>query len=102
MPHKGEVVLEVKDMYKNFGITVALDHVNFVLKGGEVRGLIGENGSGKSTVSSIASGMQKATSGEMFYLGQPWAPASALEAQKKGIQGSPRCGVKNGTLKNAS
>lgn len=85
MPQKGEVVLEVKDMCKCFGVTVALDHVNFVLKAGEVRGLIGENGSGKSTVSSIASGMQKASSGEMFYLGKPWAPASALEAQKQGI-----------------
>lgn len=85
MPQKGDVVLEVKDMCKYFGVTVALDHVNFVLKAGEVRGLIGENGSGKSTVSSIASGMQKATSGEMLYLGKPWAPASALEAQEKGI-----------------
>lgn len=85
MPQKREVVLEVKDMCKYFGVTVALDHVNFVLKAGEVRGLIGENGSGKSTVSSIASGMQKASSGEMFYLGKPWAPASALEAQKQGI-----------------
>lgn len=85
MPQKGEVVLEVKDMCKYFGVTVALDNVNFVLKAGEVRGLIGENGSGKSTVSSIASGMQKASSGEMFYLGKPWAPASALEAQKQGI-----------------
>lgn len=85
MTAKGEVVLEVKDMCKYFGVTVALDHVNFTLKSGEVRGLIGENGSGKSTVSSIASGMQKASSGEMFYFGKPWAPASALEAQEQGI-----------------
>lgn len=85
MASKGEAILEVKDMCKNFGVTVALNHVNFVLKTGEVRGLIGENGSGKSTVSSIASGMQKATSGEMLYLGKPWAPASALEAQQNGI-----------------
>lgn len=55
---KGEVVLEVKDMCKNFGVTIALNHVNFTLKSGEVRGLIGENGSGKSTVSSIVPGMQ--------------------------------------------
>lgn len=85
MTKKGEVILEVKDMYKSFGVTVALNHVNFILKRGEVRGLIGENGSGKSTVSSIASGMQKATSGEMFYKGKPWSPASALEAQQNGI-----------------
>lgn len=85
MPRKGEVVLEVKDMCKHFGVTIALDHVNFTLKAGEVRGLIGENGSGKSTVSSIAAGMQKATRGEMFYLGKPWAPSTALEAQQQGI-----------------
>lgn len=85
MPVKGETVLEVRDMCKNFGATIALNHVNFTLKAGEVRGLIGENGSGKSTVSSIAAGMQKATSGDMLYLGKPWAPASALEAQKNGI-----------------
>ncbi len=85
MPQKGEVLLEVKDMCKNFGVTVALNHVDFVVKRGEIRGLIGENGSGKSTVSSIAAGIQKATSGEMFYKGKPWNPASTLEAQSAGI-----------------
>ncbi len=85
MAGKGETVLEVRDMCKSFGVTVALNHVNFILKAGEVRGLIGENGSGKSTVSSIAAGMQKATSGEMFYMGKPWNPSSALEAQQNGI-----------------
>ena len=85
MPQKGEVLLEVKDMCKNFGVTVALNHVDFVVKRGEIRGLIGENGSGKSTVSSIASGMQKASSGEMVYKGKPWNPASTLEAQAAGI-----------------
>ena len=85
MPQKGDVLLEVKDMCKNFGVTVALNHVDFVVKRGEIRGLIGENGSGKSTVSSIAAGIQKATSGEMFYKGKPWNPASTLEAQSAGI-----------------
>ncbi len=85
MQQKSEKILEFKDMCKNFGATVALDHVSFVLKEGEVRGLIGENGSGKSTVSSIAAGMQKATSGKMYYRGREWEPASALEAQEKGI-----------------
>lgn len=85
MEVKGEVILEVQDMCKNFGVTVALNHVSFILKAGEVRGLIGENGSGKSTVSSIVSGMQKANSGKMLYKGKPWDPANALEAQKAGI-----------------
>lgn len=85
MTEKKQVLLEVKDMCKNFGATVALNHVDLTLQAGEIRGLIGENGSGKSTVSSIAAGMQKATSGEMFYLGEPWSPNSMLEAQQKGI-----------------
>jgi len=80
-----EVLLEVHDMVKTFGVTVALNHVDFVVKRGEIRGLIGENGSGKSTVSSIISGIQKPTSGTMVYKGQPWAPQSTLEAQDKGI-----------------
>lgn len=43
-------ILEVKDMCKNFGVTVALNHVNLTLKSGEIRGLIGENGSGSKGV----------------------------------------------------
>lgn len=53
MAQKGETLVEVKDLCKNFGVTIALSHVDFVVKTGEIRGLIGENGSGKSTVSSI-------------------------------------------------
>ena len=85
MPAKGEVVLSLKDMCKNFGVTVALNHVDLEVRAGEIRGLIGENGSGKSTISSIAAGMQPATSGDMTFKGDPWKPASALEAQNGGI-----------------
>lgn len=85
MASKGAIILEVKDMCKSFGVTIALNHVNFTLKSGEIRGLIGENGSGKSTVSSIVAGMQKPTSGEMAYNGKSWAPANTLEAQANGI-----------------
>ena len=82
---KGEVLVEVRDLCKNFGVTVALDHVNMQIKRGEVRGLIGENGSGKSTVTTIIAGIQQATSGEMFYKGKPWKPQTSLEAVKAGI-----------------
>ncbi len=85
MSEKGETLVEVKDLCKNFGVTVALSHVDMVIKRGEVRGLIGENGSGKSTVTTIIAGIQQATSGEMFYKGQPWKPQTSLEAVKAGI-----------------
>ncbi len=47
--------------------------------------MIGENGSGKSTISSIAAGMQKATSGRMTFKKQSWEPASMIDALQNGI-----------------
>lgn len=80
-----EIIFEARHMHKEFGPTIALKDVDFVLRRGEIRGLIGENGSGKSTIMSIASGMQPATSGEMFYKGEPWHPISMVDSQNKGI-----------------
>lgn len=85
MAKKGEILVEVKNLYKNFGVTIALDYVSMLIKRGEVRGLIGENGSGKSTVTSIIAGIQQATSGEMLYKGKPWRPQTSLEAIHAGI-----------------
>lgn len=79
------LIFKASHMHKAFGPTIALKDVDFELHRGEIRGLIGENGSGKSTIMSIASGMQPATSGEMFYKGQPWSPKTMLEAQNGGI-----------------
>lgn len=81
----GEVILKIINMTKTFGPVVALDNVNLEVKRGEIRGLIGENGSGKSTISSIFSGMQPADSGEMFYLGKEWHPKSMNHALENGI-----------------
>lgn len=80
-----EPVIEIRHMCKNFGPTRALRDVDVNFYGGEIRGLVGENGSGKSTITSIAAGMQKATSGEMFYKGKAWNPANMVEAQLNGI-----------------
>ena len=78
-------ILEMKHIRKTFASTVALGDVDLNVYPGEIRGLIGENGSGKSTISSIAAGMQKADSGEMRFHGGPWAPVSMLDALDKGI-----------------
>lgn len=72
-------------MVKVFGPVVALGGVDITLKRGEVLGLIGENGSGKSTVTSILAGMQPADSGQMFFRGQPWHPGSMHDALRQGI-----------------
>ncbi len=78
-------ILEMKQIYKSFGTTIALKGVDFAVYPGEVRGLIGENGSGKSTISSIAAGMQPATSGEMYFCGEQWQPTSMIDALSHGI-----------------
>ena len=80
-----DILFEGKHMHKAFGPTIALKDVDFTLRRGEIRGLIGENGSGKSTIMSIASGMQPATSGTMTYKGKAWNPANMIESQAAGI-----------------
>ena len=63
--NKGDLILEITNMTKTFGPVTALNNVDLKLYRGDVLGLIGENGSGKSTSSSIAAGMQKADSGRL-------------------------------------
>ena len=78
-------VVEVKNIYKSFSSTRALQDVSLAVYPGEVRGLIGENGSGKSTLSAIISGNLKADEGSMFLFGEPYAPANSFEASEKGV-----------------
>ena len=80
-----EPILQMKNINKKFGHVIALKDVNLDVYPGEIRGLIGENGSGKSTISSIAAGMQKATSGDMYFKGDKWQPANMIDALKGGI-----------------
>lgn len=77
--------IEVSKVSKHFGVTVALNEVSFTVPKGLVCGLVGENGSGKSTFASILAGIQDETSGEIFLDGQKWKPGSILEAQKNGV-----------------
>lgn len=77
---ENQVLLTVSHMSKTFGQTRALVDVDFTAHRGEVHGLIGENGSGKSTLSSIIAGAQQGENGTMVLRGEPYRPASALEA----------------------
>lgn len=80
-----EVLFEAKGITKLFAATRALNHVDLTIYRGEIRGLIGENGSGKSTISSIAAGMQQPTSGSMLFKGVPHKPASMIEGAQAGF-----------------
>lgn len=85
MAQERELLFEAKNLTKHFGPTIALNGVDFKVYRGQITGLIGENGSGKSTITSIAAGMQPATSGEMFFGGKPHKPATMIEGAECGI-----------------
>lgn len=64
-------VLQLRRISKAFGAQQALDHVDIDLYRGSVHGLLGENGSGKSTFIKILSGLYAPDSGELTLSGQP-------------------------------
>ena len=53
------IEIELNNVKKNYGLKNVLDGVNFEVKTGERISLIGENGSGKSTILKIISGIEK-------------------------------------------
>ncbi len=58
--------LDVRNLHKRYGSTVALDRVSFQVARGEIFGLLGPNGAGKTTLLSILSCLLEATAGEAF------------------------------------
>lgn len=80
-----EMLLEVKNITKQFPGTKALDNVKLSVEKGEVHALCGENGAGKSTLMNIIGGLYQPTSGELFFEGKKIAPKNPGEAQKLGI-----------------
>ncbi len=81
----GNIVLKTENLTKQFGMMVAVDQVSMNLYRGEILGLIGENGSGKSTITSMISGVYKRTAGEIYLDGKPYFPKNLLDASKYGV-----------------
>ena len=65
-----EPLLEVRNLVKNFGGFKALDGISFRLAAGEILGLVGPNGSGKTTCINVISGLYKPDGGEILCRGQ--------------------------------
>lgn len=62
--------LTMRDVYKRFGRTEALNGCSFDVQRGSITALVGANGAGKSTLMSIAVGLLEADSGEVTVLGR--------------------------------
>lgn len=82
---KQNPIFETKSITKKYGPTIALNNVDISIYKGEIRGFIGENGSGKSTMAALMTGIHDVTSGSMFYHGKEWKPSSIINALDHGI-----------------
>lgn len=65
-----EPILKVQEVTKTFGGIIALNRISFDVFEGDILGIIGPNGSGKTTVVNCITGFIKASSGRIFYRGK--------------------------------
>jgi ABC-type sugar transport system ATPase subunit len=61
-----EYMIEMCNVSKRFPGVLALEDVDFKVKKGEVRALVGKNGAGKSTLIKILTGLYQPTSGQIY------------------------------------
>lgn len=81
----GAIVLQAENVSKSFGITKAVQNVSLSFEKGEIRGLIGENGSGKSTFVSLLCGILPLDNGRFILEGEELKIKNQVEANRKGI-----------------
>jgi len=78
-------VLELKGITKKYPGVVALQNVDFSIRKGEIRALVGENGAGKSTLIKIITGALRPDAGSLFWMGQQVSLAHPRAARQLGI-----------------
>jgi ABC-2 type transport system ATP-binding protein len=82
------VVENLKKVYEKRGASgavEALKGISFEVKPGEIFGLLGPNGAGKTTLISIATTLEKASSGDIFVFGESVTKNSSKTKQKLGV-----------------
>ena len=67
--NSGDIAIEISNLTKRFENVTALDNLSFAVRYGEIFGLLGPNGSGKTTTINIVSGLSKPASGQVKVLG---------------------------------
>lgn len=70
---EASTIIDIQNVTKKFGRSVALDGFSLSVRSGEVHGFLGPNGAGKSTTIRVLLGLLKKTSGEVRLFGEdPW------------------------------
>jgi simple sugar transport system ATP-binding protein len=75
----------IKNISKSYGNVKALDNVSFSVNEGEIVGLVGDNGAGKSTIVKILSGVVRPDCGEIYHNNERIVLNSYRDSQKHGI-----------------
>lgn len=78
-------MLEVVNLTKNFGGITAVNHCSFAVEKGKITALIGPNGSGKTTIFNLVSGIIPPDQGEIFLAGENITDLSIDQISNKGI-----------------
>jgi len=81
-----EEILRVESISKSFGGVNALDHVSMQIKKGEIVCLVGENGSGKSTMIKIISGVYTPDEGKIIINNHRYEKITPIESIREGVQ----------------
>ncbi len=79
-----EIAIEVKDLVRTFGQFIAVDHVSFSVRRGEIFGLLGPNGAGKTTTFRVLCGLLPASSGFVHVAGVDLRHARAVARRNIG------------------
>ena len=96
-------MLELHDVTKRLGGTLAVDGVSFAVKPGSITGLIGPNGAGKTTLFNTVAGLFAPTRGRIRFAGAEIAGRAPYAIFRKGIVRtfqSPRPGPEMSVLEN--
>ena len=84
-PAAGRPVLEIEGLCKSFFGVEVLHKVGFSLQAGQVLGLVGENGSGKSTTMNIIGGVHQMDAGRILFEGHEYRPKGPRDAARQGV-----------------
>lgn len=75
--------LEVSEVTKRYGKTTVLQKVSFCVEDGSCVGIMGESGSGKSTIARLLTGLEKHSEGDLFYEGCSYSKMTKAQRRNR-------------------